>query len=58
MENQAIVIDNGSDMVKAGFSGDQSPYYEFPCVVGVPKYQKTGFNMDFDKKDEYIGDHA
>lgn len=37
----ALVIDNGSGMVKAGFAGEASPCVEFPSIVGVPKYKKS-----------------
>ena len=30
----AIVIDNGSGRIKAGFAGDDAPRSTFPCVVG------------------------
>jgi actin-related protein len=39
--NEAVVIDNGSGMVKAGFSGEEQPRCTFPAVVGRPKYAKT-----------------
>ncbi len=40
MENQssAIVIDNGSGMMKAGIAGDEAPRVSFPTVVGRPKF--------------------
>ena len=31
-----VVIDNGSDMMKAGFSADGVPQAVFPTVVGRP----------------------
>lgn len=34
---QALVLDNGSATVKAGFSGDDAPRVEFPSIVGRPK---------------------
>lgn len=33
-DNRAIVIDNGSGMIKAGFSGDDAPRAVFPSIVG------------------------
>mgnify|MGYP001204192275 CR=1 FL=1 len=36
-ESQALVIDNGSGMVKAGFAGDDAPRAVFPSIVGRPK---------------------
>eukprot|EP01083_Nonionella_stella_P260427 888001_1 len=42
----AIVIDNGSGYIKAGFSGDVEPIATFPTVVGIGE------------KDAYVGDEA
>jgi actin len=33
-----VVIDNGSGVCKAGFSGEDAPRTAFPAVVGYPKY--------------------
>ena len=30
----ALVVDNGSDTIKAGFAGDDAPRAIFPSVVG------------------------
>lgn len=38
-EYEAIVIDNGSSMCKAGFAGQERPRVVFPTVVG--KYVST-----------------
>lgn len=38
----AVVIDNGSGMTKAGFSGDDAPKSAFPAIVGVPRFKKVG----------------
>ena len=37
MENPAVVIDNGSGMIKAGIAGDDAPRTYFPSIVGRPK---------------------
>jgi actin-related protein len=42
-------------MVKAGFSGEESPRCTFPAVVGRPKYAKT---METSSKEVYIGEEA
>ncbi|ETK97258.1 actin-11, partial [Phytophthora nicotianae CJ01A1] len=34
---QAIVVDNGPGMCKAGFAGDDAPRAVFPSIVGRPK---------------------
>lgn len=49
-EIQTIIIDNGSNMIKAGFGGDDDPKCIIPSFVGKPKY-KHGFNQ----KDLYVG---
>jgi len=55
-QNTAIVIDNGSGMVKAGFAGDDSPRGVFPAIVGRPKY--SGVMVGMGQKDAYVGDEA
>lgn len=52
----AIVIDNGSKMMKAGFAGDHAPRAVFPAIVGRPRHQ--GVMMDMGQKDSYVGDEA
>jgi len=36
-DSPAVIIDNGSGMVKAGYSGQEAPQDVFPSVVGYPK---------------------
>jgi actin len=55
-ETQALVCDNGSGMVKAGFAGDDAPRCVFPSIVGRPKTESA--MMGTAKKDCYIGDDA
>jgi len=55
-ESASLVIDNGSGMVKAGFSGDDAPRAVFPSIVGKPRHQGTMVGMA--QKDAYIGDEA
>ena len=60
IENTHIVIDNGSGMVKAGFSGEDAPCCVFSAVIGKPKY-KTTMICGSDKIPNdiiYIGDDA
>eukprot|EP00634_Sargassococcus_sp_CCMP2135_P009528 CAMPEP_0198646422 /NCGR_PEP_ID=MMETSP1467-20131203/1891_1 /TAXON_ID=1462469 /ORGANISM="unid. sp., Strain CCMP2135" /LENGTH=408 /DNA_ID=CAMNT_0044381963 /DNA_START=5 /DNA_END=1231 /DNA_ORIENTATION=+ len=52
----AIIVDNGSGMCKAGFSGDEAPRSVFPCIVGRPKHE--GVMSATKHKDEYVGDEA
>ena len=37
-EQTALVVDNGSDMIRAGFSGDDAPCAVVPTIVGRPRY--------------------
>jgi len=55
-EIQSIVIDNGSGICKAGFSGDDAPRAAFPSIIGRPKHQSVMVGMD--TKDLYIGEEA
>jgi len=52
----ALVIDNGSGMVKAGFAGDDAPRAVFPSIVGRPKYKAGMVGMD--DKSAFVGDEA
>ena len=52
----ACVIDNGSGMMKAGFSGDDAPRAVFPSIIGRPKYRNAMVGMG--QKDCYVGDEA
>ena len=49
----AVVVDNGSDTCKAGFSGDNVPSVVFQSVVGRPRFQSL-----MELKDSYVGDEA
>jgi actin-related protein len=55
-ESTAVVIDNGSGMVKAGFAGDDAPRALFPSIVGRPRHQ--GVMVGMGQKDAYVGDEA
>jgi actin len=55
-EVQALVVDNGSGMVKAGFAGDDAPRAVFPSIVGRPRH--TGIMVGATQKDAYVGDEA
>uniref|UniRef100_UPI00398E6C63 actin, cytoplasmic-like n=1 Tax=Pristiophorus japonicus TaxID=55135 RepID=UPI00398E6C63 len=52
-----VIIDNGSGLIKAGFSGNHSPTYVFPSVVGRPK--NTTLNVfGSSERSTYVGDEA
>jgi len=55
-EVQALVVDNGSGMCKAGFAGDDAPRAVFPSIVGRPRH--TGIMVGATQKDAYVGDEA
>jgi actin-related protein len=52
----ALVIDNGSGMVKAGIAGDNAPRAVFPSIIGRPRYK--GAMVSLQIRAEYIGDEA
>jgi len=55
-EIKAVVVDNGSGMVKAGFAGDDAPRATFPSIVGRPRHK--GVMVGMGEKDSYVGDEA
>jgi len=52
---EIIVIDNGSGLCKAGFSGDMKPACVFPAIVAVPK-NRAGVGME--SQDFYTGNEV
>jgi actin-related protein len=55
-EGHALVVDNGSGVVKAGFCGDEAPRTVFPSIVGRPKQRQMMVGIA--SKDCYVGDEA
>ena len=55
-EGNIVVVDNGSQMIKAGFAGDDSPRAVFPTIVQKPRHR--GFMVGMDQRDRYVGDEA
>ena len=55
-EVQALVVDNGSGMCKAGFAGNDATRAVFPSIVGRSRHisEITGLGQ----KDDYVGDEA
>jgi len=51
-EVQALVVDNGSGMCKAGFAGDDAPRAVFPSIVGRPRHK--GVMVGMGQKDAYV----
>lgn len=54
--SSAIVIDNGSGVIKAGISGENMPSVKFPSMVGRPRTKNAMIGVE--AKSEYIGDEA
>lgn len=52
----AIVVDNGSSTVKAGYAGEDAPKVVFPCVVGSLRHH--GVMVGMGEKDYYVGNEA
>ena len=55
-ENNNLVIDNGSDMMKAGYAGDDAPRVVFPTIVGRPRHH--GIMIGMGQRDAYVGDES
>ena len=55
-EVQALVLDPGSGMTKAGFAGDDAPRAVFPTIVGRPRHKSVMVGMG--QKDAYVGDEG
>nr|AED86985.1 actin I [Sterkiella nova] len=55
-DKQTVVVDNGSGVVKAGFSGEDAPRAVFPSIIGRPKNVSALIGVD--SASEYIGDEA
>lgn len=51
-----IVIDNGSGVVKAGFSGDDAPKCIFPSIMGTPRHPSVMVGLT--EKENYVGEEA
>ena len=55
-DEATLVIDNGSGMCKAGFSGDVAPRAVVPSIVGRPGDKDVMVGMG--QKEFYVGDEA
>ncbi|MFF0613548.1 actin, cytoplasmic 2 [Nocardia tengchongensis] len=53
---RAVVIDSGTDSIKAGFSGDAAPRVVFPNLVGWPK--QSAVTAGTARKGMYVGAEA
>ena len=55
-EEYTVVIDNGSEMIKAGFAGDDASRAVFPSIVGRPR--PAGVMVGMQAKRSYVGGEA
>lgn len=55
MSGESIIIDNGSNTCKAGFSDDDMPRVEIPTVYGSPSQEGGGAT---DQLDTFVGEEA
>ena len=55
-EDYTLVIDNGSDIIKAGFAGDDAPRAVFPAIVGRPPWR--GVMIGIENKYAYVGEES
>ncbi|KAI3947885.1 hypothetical protein MKX01_034550 [Papaver californicum] len=53
---QAIVFDNGTGVIKAGFAGDDAPKAVFPSIIGRPRHARVEVGMA--QQDPFVGDEA
>ena len=56
IEEQTVIIDNGSGMMKAGIAGEEAPSAVFPSIFGRPKHANSMHGVT--TKEQYIGDEA
>jgi actin-related protein len=54
----AVVIDNGSGMVKAGMAGEDAPRCVFPSIVGSPLSYASSVMIGTGQKNYFVGDEA
>ena len=55
-DSAAIVVDNGSDTIKAGFGGDDAPRAVSPSIVGRPRHR--GVMVGMAQFDVWVGHEA
>ena len=55
-QKSAVVLDNGSGLMKAGYAGDDAPASVFLSVVGRPKHRNVMVGTE--TRDMYVGEEA
>lgn len=56
--NTAVVLDNGSGVIKLGLAGGKMPYVIEPALYGIPKRYSLQMAAMDDKKDRLYGSSA
>ncbi|XP_076101868.1 actin CyI, cytoplasmic-like [Mytilus galloprovincialis] len=54
----AVIIDNGSGMIKAGFAGDDAPSAVISAITGRPRHQTEMVKQGYQEQECFIGDEA
>merc|ERR1711918_116329 len=54
-DKPAVIMDNGTGMMKCGLSGDDAPKVTFASCVGYPKQKAM---LQGSNKDYYVGEEA
>ncbi|KAH0764939.1 hypothetical protein KY285_000810 [Solanum tuberosum] len=54
MDIRTLVIDNGTEMIKAGFAGEDSPRAVIKSIVVRPRHR--GITLERGPRDAYVGD--
>ncbi|XP_063432245.1 actin, cytoplasmic-like [Mytilus trossulus] len=54
----AVIIDNGSGMIKAGFAGDDAPSAVIPSITGRPRHQTEMVKQGYTEQECFVGDDA
>lgn len=55
-QSTSIVIDNGTETIKLGLSGDKGPRYSYPTLISKSRHPEL--NIALDEVDFHIGHDA
>jgi actin-related protein len=55
-QSTSIVIDNGTETIKLGLSGDNGPRYSYPTLISKSRHPEL--NIALDELDFHIGHEA
>ncbi|XP_062595434.1 actin-like [Saccostrea cucullata] len=54
-DKEVVIVDDGSLMFRAGYSGEREPKVNFPCVVGKRKKTLVETTMNKEQRTTAIG---